>query len=72
MIDHLRLYMSRQAASFGRYWLEQLLMLVVGWIPTVIGIGIRGMLCRLILRMDGQAAIESGVRLRFASHIRLG
>jgi acetyltransferase-like isoleucine patch superfamily enzyme len=72
VLDNLRLYMSRQAASLGRYWLEQLLMLAVGWIPTVIGIGIRGLLYRLILRMDGQAAIESGVRLRFASHIRLG
>jgi acetyltransferase-like isoleucine patch superfamily enzyme len=72
ILDNLRLYMSRQAASFGRYWLEQLLILAVGWIPTVIGIGIRGLLYRLILRMDGQAAIENGVRLRFASHIRLG
>jgi acetyltransferase-like isoleucine patch superfamily enzyme len=72
MIDSLKLYMGRQAASFGRYWLEQLLILAVGWIPTVIGIGIRGLLYRLILRMEGQAAIENGVRLRFASHIRLG
>jgi acetyltransferase-like isoleucine patch superfamily enzyme len=72
ILDNLRLYMSRQAVSFGRYWLEQLLILAVGWIPTVIGIGIRGLLYRLILRMDGQAAIENGVRLRFASHIRLG
>jgi acetyltransferase-like isoleucine patch superfamily enzyme len=72
VLDNLRLYMSRQAASLGRYWLEQLLMLAVGWIPTVIGIGIRGLFYRLILRMDGQAAIENGVRLRFASHIRLG
>jgi acetyltransferase-like isoleucine patch superfamily enzyme len=72
IIDNLRLYMGRQAASFGRYWLEQLLMLAVGWIPTVIGIGIRGLFYRLILRMDGQAAIENGVRLRFASYIRLG
>jgi acetyltransferase-like isoleucine patch superfamily enzyme len=72
IIDNLRLYMGRQAASFGRYWLEQLLVLAVGWIPTVIGIGIRGLFYRLILRMDGQAAIENGVRLRFASYIRLG
>ena len=32
----------------------------------------RGVLYRLILRMDGVAAVESGVRLRFASNIRLG
>jgi acetyltransferase-like isoleucine patch superfamily enzyme len=47
-------------------------LLAAGWIPTVIGIGIRAIVYRLILHMDGVAAIENGVRLRFADHIRLG
>jgi acetyltransferase-like isoleucine patch superfamily enzyme len=34
--------------------------------------GIRGGLYRLILKMDGWAAIENGVRLRFANGIKLG
>ena len=38
----------------------------------MVGIGIRGILYRFILQMEGLAAIESGVRLRFADHIRLG
>jgi acetyltransferase-like isoleucine patch superfamily enzyme len=67
-----RLYLSRQASNLGRYILEQTLYLLVGWIPTVIGIGIRAILYRLILHMDGIAAIEQNVRLRFANHIRLG
>lgn len=68
----LRLYLARQADSGRRYVLEQLVQLLVGWIPTVLGIGVRGVLYRLILRMDGWAAVERGVRLRFANHIRLG
>jgi acetyltransferase-like isoleucine patch superfamily enzyme len=72
MIESLRLYLSRQASSFGRYFLEQTLYLLVGWIPTLVGIGIRGILYRLILRMDGWAGIENNVRLRFADNIRLG
>ncbi len=68
----VRLYLSRQASSLRRYLLEQLLYLLVGWIPTVIGIGLRGILYRLILKMDGWAAIEKDVRLRFADHICLG
>lgn len=71
-LDGIKLYLSRQASSNGRYAVEQLLYLCVGWIPTVIGIGIRGVLYRLILQMNGQAAIENGVRLRFANNIRLG
>ncbi len=63
--------MSRQADSIGRYALEQLLYLLVGWVPTVIGIGLRGILYRIIMNMEGLAAIENNVRLRFANHIHL-
>jgi acetyltransferase-like isoleucine patch superfamily enzyme len=41
-------------------------------VPTILGIGLRAILYRLILRMDGLAAIEKGVRLRYARNIRLG
>ncbi len=71
-IETGRLYLRRQASSIGRYILEQSLYLLIGWIPTVLGIGVRGILYRLILHMDGIAAIEQNVRLRFADHIRLG
>lgn len=70
--DSLRLYLSRQASSLGRYALEQTVLALAGWVPTVLGLALRGVLYRLILRMDGWAAIESGVRLRYADHIRLG
>jgi acetyltransferase-like isoleucine patch superfamily enzyme len=68
----LSLYLSRQAAGTKPYILEQLLYFLAGWIPTVIGIGVRGLLYRVILNMDGWAAIEKGVRLRFANYITLG
>ncbi len=65
-------YLSRQAASLPRYALEQLLMALLGGVPTVVGIVLRALLYRLILHMDGLAAIEHGVRLRYASGIHLG
>ncbi len=68
----LKLYVRRQARNFNRYILEQILCALVGWVPTVVGIGLRAVLYRLILHTDGLVAIENGVRLRFASHIRLG
>lgn len=66
------LYLKRQAATPFHYIWEQLWQLLIGWMPTIIGVGLRGLLYRLILRMDGLAAIENNVRLRFASNIRLG
>lgn len=68
----LALYIRRQAANPLRYVWEQFWLLLFGWVPTIIGIGLRGFAYRLILKMDGLAAIENNVRLRFASNIRLG
>jgi acetyltransferase-like isoleucine patch superfamily enzyme len=67
-----RLYVSRQAASPARYVVEQALQAAAGWVPTIVGIALRAGLYRLMLRMDGTAAIERNVRLRFASNLRLG
>jgi acetyltransferase-like isoleucine patch superfamily enzyme len=66
------LYVSWQAGSPARYALEQGLQALAGWVPTLIGIGMRALFYRLMLRMDGWAAIERNVRLRVASNIRLG
>lgn len=72
IIKSLRLYISRQASSMGRYVLEQTLFFLVGWIPTIVGVGIRGILYRLIMQMDGLAAVDHGVRIRYANRIKLG
>ena len=72
VIRGLQLYLSRQAASVGHYLLEQTLLAGVGWVPTLLGLGMRAVLYRLMMRLDGWVAIENGVRLRFANNIRLG
>jgi acetyltransferase-like isoleucine patch superfamily enzyme len=72
MRSQLSLYISRQATSLGRYIFEQLIQASVGSIPSIIGIGIRTIVYRNILRAQGNFAIEDGVRLRYAEHIQLG
>lgn len=67
----LRLYQQRQAHSGLGYLLEQILYFLFGWVPTILGIGLRGLFYRLILSMPGWAAIENNVRLRFAKYITL-
>ncbi len=66
------LYLSRQATSPGRYVWEQIIQAVIGWVPTIVGIGLRSIFYKLILRADGLVAIERNVRLRFANLIHLG
>jgi acetyltransferase-like isoleucine patch superfamily enzyme len=70
-ISQVKLYLQRQASSPLRYLLEQTVLETLGWIPTLIGIGVRSVAYRLILNMRGTAAIEKGVRIRFASHVTL-
>jgi len=65
------LYLERQASSTDRYLLEQFILALAGWIPTVLGIAIRSLLYRAIMKLEGQVAIESGVRIRFADNVRL-
>ncbi len=72
MLANIRLYLSRQASSNVRYFYEQFVIAALGWIPTIVGIAVRSVCYKLILRMDGFAAIENNVRLRFANFIRLG
>lgn len=71
-IRSVQLYLGRQASSSSRYLLEQSIIFLVGWVPTIVGIALRALLYRFILQMEGAAAIENHVRLRFASYIKLG
>ena len=72
LLAGFKIYIGRQASSPWRYLLEQSLFALIAWVPTVVGIGLRALFYRLILRMDGVAVIENGVRLRYADRIHLG
>lgn len=69
--NQLKLYINRQASGPGRYVLEQATLASIGWIPTLLGIVIRGVVYRLIMKIHGWAAVENGVRLRYAQNISL-
>ncbi len=72
MIKQIRYYLVGQAATVPRYMLEQLVLTLLGWVPTVVGIGLRGIAYRLIIKLEGMPAIEAGVRIAYASNVRLG
>jgi acetyltransferase-like isoleucine patch superfamily enzyme len=68
----LRYYIEGQSTGWGRYILEQTLFFFLRGVPSVIGIGLRALAYRLILRSDGLPAIEDHVRLCMPSNIHLG
>lgn len=72
LLTNLGLYVSRQADSPLRYAWEQSILAVASWVPALVGVALRSIAYRSILHRDGVAAIEAGVRVRFASNIHLG
>jgi acetyltransferase-like isoleucine patch superfamily enzyme len=72
LLDEIRYYTHGQASSTSRYVLQELVIGAFGWIPSLVGIGIRALAYRTIAQMDGFSAIEHGVRLAYPEHLRLG
>ncbi len=72
MLSRLRYYISAHSTSLSRYILEQVVFLCVAWVPSIIGVGLRAVMYKLILHSRGFAAIESGVRLSRPRDIILG
>src|SRR5258706_8045921 len=72
MLTHLRHYLGTQASSLPRYLLQELVLTLFGWIPSLPGMILRGLAYKLILKSEGLVGIESNVRLVFTENIRLG
>ncbi len=70
--ERLRLYLKTQSTGIGRYWFEELLFFLFGWMPTVIGIFARALVYRLVIRGEGFFAIEKGVVIKQAKNLWLG
>jgi acetyltransferase-like isoleucine patch superfamily enzyme len=71
-LDRLAFYVRGQAPSIRDYLLQGVMTTVFGGVPGPLGIGLRGLAYRLILQMNGMAAIECHVRIRHARNLRLG
>ncbi len=70
--SQLSYYLRGQSTSLRRYALEQTLFALLGGLPGIIGIGLRGVAYKMILKSQGIPAIEYGVRLAQPANIRLG
>jgi acetyltransferase-like isoleucine patch superfamily enzyme len=67
----LTVYIQNQAGSLAEYLIQELVLSLASWIPSLPGIVLRNLLYRLIMRLDGVVAIENGARLRFTRNIHL-
>lgn len=70
--SRLTFYVHGKASTLWRYWLCELLQALLGWIPSLVGIGVRAVAYKLILHAEGLPAIEDHVRLCRPEDISLG
>jgi acetyltransferase-like isoleucine patch superfamily enzyme len=70
--DRISYYVHGQAPSWWDYLGQGFFTSLLGDVPGLPGLALRGLFYRFILKMDGTAGIESKVRIRHARNIRLG
>ena len=68
----LRIYLASKTGSPWHYVAGETLQALLGWIPSLVGIGIRGIAYQLFLRAESIPAIEDHVRLSRTEDITLG
>ena len=65
------LYLSASSGGLFPYLAEEFLTLTCGWVPTLVGIGIRAALYRLLIQGRGWFVVEAGARIRGMKFIRI-
>ena len=68
----LRLYLGTKTAHPLHYALGEFLQALLAWIPGIVGIALRGLFYKLVLRADGIPAIEDHVRIHRSEDITFG
>jgi acetyltransferase-like isoleucine patch superfamily enzyme len=68
----IRFYLKGKTGNIWLYVLGETLQGLLGWIPGVLGIGLRSVAYRLWLRADGPPAIEDHVRICRPDDVRFG
>jgi acetyltransferase-like isoleucine patch superfamily enzyme len=58
------LFFNVESTSVCRYWFEQVVFGLLGWIPSIVGIALRAIVYRGILKSSGWFAIQPGVILK--------
>lgn len=72
MLRELKYYLKSQSTSLPRYILEQTVMSLLGGLPSLVGVGLRSVAYKALLKADGLPIIEHNVRLLCPANIRLG
>lgn len=68
----LKEYMKVKSTSWARFTLEQVLFLFLQGMPTPLGMALRALAYRLILRAEGLFGIEENVHIAHAARLQLG
>lgn len=72
LLQELSYYLKSQSTSVPRYIIEQTVMALLGSLPGIVGVGLRGVAYKALLKADGVPLIEHHVRLLCPANIRLG
>lgn len=72
MLRELGFYLKQRSRSPWHYVAGEGLQALFGWVPSIVGIGLRGIGYKLFLKSSGIPAIEDHVRIVRAEDVTLG
>lgn len=71
-LNALRFYLRGKTSNVARYVVSEFSQACISWIPGIVGIGLRAVVYKPVLRSNGFPAIEDHVRIHRTEDIRLG
>jgi acetyltransferase-like isoleucine patch superfamily enzyme len=71
-VGSVRLYLRAKTRRPLHYLLSEFLQGLLGWIPSIVGIGVRAIAYRAFLRTSSSPAIEDHVRIHRSEDVTLG
>ena len=72
VLDKLRHFLELESTGVFPYLLERIVFALFSWVPGLLGMGLRAIFYRAVLKGDGIFFIRTGVTLKRPGDIRLG
>lgn len=71
IFQKLKLHFLMESTGVFRYCLENLIQFFLNWVPSILGIGLRFLFYRMVVKLEGKVVIQAGCIFKQAKNIIL-
>lgn len=67
----LKLHFLMESTGLFRYFFENLIQFLLNWVPSILGIGLRFLFYRMVIKLEGKVVIQAGCIFKQSKNIML-